>query len=395
MSFRPSYRRVSLRAAVAAAALGGAVLVPATAAFADTVPAAPAGQGQQATDAGTLIRTDELKGGLTAKVYKHGDQHVYYTAEVLDGAKALGVLTAGGGYAPEESKVFGNGIKVTLDFTGAVTSVVDAGSDGQGPVTPVGTLIRTDELKGGLTAKVYKHGDQHVYYTAEVLDGAKALGVLTAGGGYAPEESRVFGNGIKVTLDFTGAVTSVVDAGSDGQGPVTPVECVATVTKSIGAGTLAELSISPSGPSVVFQGGDGKVLGQLSRLHPALPASAGFLGEIINPSSTAPQLRTNMEGGGHPASVTDFPKLPKGCSFTYATTSGNSTSGDGTSANGTETQTSQTSQTSVVPKGSVAAGAEVEQNGSPVLIAVGGAAAVGAAGLGFVLMRRRAAASAR
>ncbi|MFJ6431280.1 hypothetical protein [Streptomyces sp. NPDC091416] len=305
MSFRPSCRRVSFRAAVAAAALGGAVLVPATAAFADTVPATPAGQGQQSTDAGTLIRTDELKGGLTAKVYKHGDQHVYYTAEVLDGAKVLGVLTAGGGYAPEQSKVFGNGIKVTLDFTGAVTSVVDAGSDGQGPVTPV--------------------------------------------------------------------------------------ECVATVTKGIGAGTLAELSISPSGPSVVFQADDGQVLGQLSRLHPALPASAGFLGEIINPSSTAPQLRTNMEGGGHPASVTDFPKLPSGCSFAYATTSGNGASGKGTSGNGTE---AQTSQTSVVPKGSVAAGAEVEQNGSPALIAVGGAAAVGAAGLGFVLMRRRAAASA-
>ncbi|MER7725335.1 hypothetical protein [Streptomyces sp. NPDC096323] len=336
MSFRSSHRRVSLRTAVAAAALGGAVLAPATAAFADTVPATPAVQGQQATGKGTLIRTDALKGGLTAKVYKHGDQHIYYTATVLDGAKELGVLTAGGGYASEDSKVFGNGVKVTLDLTGAVTSVVDAGSDGQGPVTPV--------------------------------------------------------------------------------------ECVATVTKSIGAGTLAELSTGPSGPSVVFQGSDGKVVGQLSRLHPKLPASAGFLGEIINPSSTAPQLRTNMEGGGHPASVTDFPKLPKGCSFTYTTTSGtgssangssgtgssangssgtgssaNGTSGtgssaNGSSANGTETQTSQTS---VVPKGSVAAGAEIEQNGSPVLIAVGGAAAVGAAGLGFVLMRRRAAVSGR
>lgn len=391
MSFRPSYRRVSLRAAVAAAALGGAVLVPVTAAFADTVPPTPAGQGQQVTDEGSLIRTDQLKGGLTAKVYKHGDQHIYYTATVLKGATQLGTLQAGGGYASEESKVL-DGIKVTLDFTGAVTSVVDAGSGGQGPETPAGVLVHTDQLKGGLTAKVYKHGDTDVFYSADIDRDGKVLAGLVAGFGHKAEDTKVY-DGISVTLRSDGRITSVDDNGSDGQGPVTPVKCVATVTKSIGAGTEAEISISPSGPSVVFQdAGDGKVVGQLDRLHPKLPASVGFLGEILNPSSTAPQLRTNMEGGGHPASVTDFPKLPKGCSFTYATTSGNGTSGNGTSGNGTETQTSQTS---VVPKGSVAAGAEIEQNGSPVLIAVGGAAAVGAAGLGFVVMRRRAVASGR
>lgn len=387
MSFRPSYRRASLRTAVAAAALGGAVLVPATAAFADTAPSTPAAQGQQATDEGTLIRTDQLKGGLTAKVYKHGDQHVYYTATVLKGATQLGTLQAGGGYASEESKVL-DGIKVTLDFTGAVTSVVDAGSGGQGPETPAGVLVHTDQLKGGLTAKVYQHGDTDVFYSADIDRGGKVLAGLVAGFGHKAEDTKVY-DGISVTLHSDGRITSVDDHGSDGQGPVTPVKCVATVTKSIGAGTLAELAISPSGPSAVFKGaGEDKVIGQLDRLHPKLPASAGFLGEIINPSSTAPQLRTNMEGGGHPASVTAFPKLPQGCSFTYATTSGDAASGN--------TAQTQTSQTTVVPKGSVAAGAEIEQNGgSPVLIAVGGAAAVGAAGLGFVLLRRRTAASTR
>ncbi|MEU1490125.1 hypothetical protein ABZ456_07730 [Streptomyces sp. NPDC005776] len=384
MSFRPSYRRVSLRTAVVAAALGGAALVPAGAAFADTVPATPAGRVQQVTDEGTPVRTDELEGGLTAKVYKHGDQHIYYTATVLEGARELGVLTAGGGYAPEESKVFGNGVKVTLDFTGAVTSVVDAGSDGQGPETPAGVLVHTDELEGGLTAKVYKHGDTDVYYSADIDREGKVLDGLVAGFGYAKQDTKVYGD-ISVTLYSDGRITSVDDHGSDGQGPVTSVKCVATVTKSIGAGTVAELSISPTGPSAVFKGaGEDTVIGRLDRLHPKLPVSAGFLGEIIDPSGPAPRLRTNMEGGGHPASVTDFPKLPKGCGFTYATTSGN----------GTQTRT-QTSQTSVVPKGSVAAGAEIEQSGSPVLIAVGGAAAVGAAGLGFVLIRRRTAASAR
>ncbi|WP_405405066.1 hypothetical protein [Streptomyces sp. NBC_01104] len=382
MSFRPSYRRVSLRAALAAAVLASAVLAPATAALADSAPAAPAaGQGQQATDEGTPVRTDLLKGGLTARVFKHGDQHIYYTAAVLNGSKELGTLRAGGGYAAEDSKVF-DGIEVTLDFTGAVTSAVDAGSDGQGPVTPAGVLVHTDRLKGDLTAKVYKHGDTDVYYSADIDRKGKVLAGLVAGFGHGKQDTKVYGD-ISVTLHSDGRITSADDHGSDGQGPVTPVRCVATVNKDIGAGTTARLSTGPSGPSVVFlDAGSGKVVGQLSRLHPKLPASAGFLGEIIGPDSVAPRLRTNMEGGGHPASVTEFPELPAGCSYTYTRTSGN----------GSETQTSQTS---VVPKGSVAAGAEIEQHGSPVLIAVGGAAAAGAAGLGFVVLRRRTAAAGR
>lgn len=81
----------------------------------------------------------------------------------------------------------------------------------------------------------------------------------------------------------------------------------------------------------------------------------------------------------------EVPKLPDGCSFLYDTGSG--------TGNATGTQSSQTS---VVPKGSVAAGAELEQGADPVLVAVGGAAAaVGAAGIGFVVLRRRTAAAGR
>ncbi|MFJ8589072.1 hypothetical protein ACIRD2_31055 [Streptomyces sp. NPDC093595] len=48
-----------------------------------------------------------------------------------------------------------------------------------------------------------------------------------------------------------------------------------------------------------------------------------------------------------------------------------------------------TTQTTIVPEGGVAAGAEVQEGDHLMLVAGAGAAALGAAGLGFVALRRR------
>ncbi|MEV7399422.1 hypothetical protein AB0N93_03270 [Streptomyces sp. NPDC091267] len=316
MSFRPTIRRTALRSAIATAALAGAVLVPAATAFADTTPTTPAPSSPAPTSP-----------------------------------------------APT---------------TSAPTKPADEG-----------TLIRTDKLTGGLSAKVYQHGvensDDLVWYTATVLKGDRVLGTLTAGAGHQAKDTKVFGE-IAVALHADGRVTSANEHGSGGQGPETPTRCVAEIKTSIGGGTAAFLGISPSGPYVRFQGAAGGPFLDygLDRLHPKLPESAGFDAEILNPNSTAPRLRFNMQGGGNPAGYADFPKLPKGCSFLYDTGSG--------TGNGSDTQSSQTS---VVPKGSVAAGAEPAQSADPLLIEVGGAAALGAAGLGFVVLRRRTATAGR
>ncbi|MFD5142511.1 hypothetical protein [Streptomyces sp. NPDC058401] len=156
-----------------------------------------------------------------------------------------------------------------------------------------------------------------------------------------------------------------------------PSKCVVVKEAWIGAGTDAVMTIAPSGPSVSFKdAGSGKALSQrLDRTHPKLPANAGFLAEILDPNGPAPKLRTNMEGGGHKAGVTDFPKLPKGCTFDYGKGKG---------------------QTKDVPKGGVAAGAEYGQGADPALIAAGGAlAAAAAVGLGFSVKRRRTAPAGR
>ncbi|MDG9721559.1 MULTISPECIES: hypothetical protein [unclassified Streptomyces] len=165
---------------------------------------------------------------------------------------------------------------------------------------------------------------------------------------------------------------------------------MATKSQSIGAGTTAILSISPSGPSVRFQGAgeEGFIPGlSLNRTHPKLPASAGFLAEILQPNSVSPRLRTNMEGGGHPASVTSFPRLPEGCSFAYQADGSGQTGGTDRTV---RTVPAGTTQTSVIPKGGVAAGYEASDGGDSPLVTVGGAAAaLGAAGVAFVALRRR------
>ncbi|MFF9362884.1 hypothetical protein [Streptomyces griseoluteus] len=286
------------------------------------------------------------------------------------------------------STQIGTPTATTKPGTPATTAAPTASEGPNGQQGPV--LMKTVALKGDLTANVYKHTDQGGYYSATVVFKGRTLGELRAGGSFGAQQTKVF-NGIKVTLRADGGMTSADEyVGNGGQGPVTPVRCVVTVTRSIGAGTEALVTISPSGPSVDFRGaGETKLLPYtLDRLHPKLPASAGFQAEILDPNSTHPRLRTNMEGGGHPATVQDFPKLPSGCGFAYPTTSTGSTGSTGGTTTSNAGATS-TNQTTVIPKGSVAAGYEGTGTGNaPVLMAVGGAAA-GAAGIGFVVLRRR------
>ncbi|WP_327289463.1 hypothetical protein [Streptomyces sp. NBC_01198] len=252
----------------------------------------------------------------------------------------------------------------------------DKGGNGQGPVTPAGVLVHTDTLKGGLVAQVYKFGTDNPYYTADITKGGKVAGSLTAGFGYQATASHVYGD-TSVTLYADGRITSAADKGGSGQGPVTPVGCTAATDQNIGGGTTALLTISPSGPSVLFRsaGEKGVIPGlELDRKHPKLPAGH-FAAEILRPNSATPQLRTSTQGGGHASLVTDFPRLPKGCAFTYSTTSGGP-------------------QTAVIPQGSVAAGYQAPAGDHASLLAVGGAtAALGAAGIAFVAVRRRTAAT--
>ncbi|MGC5343426.1 hypothetical protein [Streptomyces sp. DT171] len=406
MSLVISRRRVALRSAIITATLAGAALGSTAAAFADTAPAVPAavdtpaapaaptapavpdvpqaGEQPTGTTDGALLRTDQFKAGLSGRIYRHDGAHPYYTATVLKGGKQLGTLTAGGDHAAQDTKVF-DGITVILHSNGTTTSYGKEGPNAQGPVTPAGVLVHRDKLKGGLTAVVYRHGTTSVFYSADVSSKGKIAGHLTAGHGYKTEETKVI-SGVSVTLHSDGRITSASDQDSDGKGPG---RCDATRSVDIGAGVEALLTIAPDGPSVILRGwGDRKVLDKLDRAHPKLPADAGVIAEILRPESHSPQLRTKTEGGGHLASVVDFPKLPKGCTFLYGNGNGNGSSG--TKQGRISGKNGLLRQTKVVPQGGVAAGAEFEEGGDSTFVALAGAtAAVGVLGLGFVVLRRR------
>lgn len=449
-----------------AAAPAAATTAPTTKAPAATAPApkapaatAPAAEAPAAPDADVLVRTVELDGGLTAKVYDKGTQHRYFTATVLRGTTVLGELKAGGGYDATDTGIF-SGYAVTLDAEGRVTAV-EAGPEHA-------TLVRTEKLIGGRTAKIYKLKDQN--HIAELfLEGRKVGEIHAAGrsvadwepsteyfvlnpdgttynwtGTTAPLDNRYYrlvdgtileahyngtttglqtvdpatgkGSGYTYTYNgskvlFYGKAVVVLEAtghfaayvpGAARQSAPQPYNmetgkvdhCLPrTLGVAIGAGTMAELTMTTKGPKAkLVTAGDEKVIGVLDRAHPSLPASAGIVARIDGAFTATPSLYAKVEGGEAKGGTYTFPSLPKGCSVEglapAGQTQGNG-NGNGTS-NGARTQGGQTS---VVPQGGVAAGAEfAAEEGSGTLVAAGaGAAALTAAGLGFLAMRRRTA----
>ncbi|MFD7015046.1 hypothetical protein [Streptomyces sp. NPDC059928] len=330
-TYTPS-RRLALRAAVATAALAGALFAPA-AAFAATTAEAPAAA-QPSAGQSANPRYD----GEKVLVYKDATHGV------------LAVLRNG----PEGPEAWFRAVGPNWR-PGDVWAVrVIAGVSRQQP---------TD------TAKEYVVG-----LKAQLLDASSAT------------------PSVKVTSPDGTVKTYALPKGRPATKPTTPPvggasakSCTVTRTNSIGAGTDAVMTMSPSGPTVTFQDGPGDPvpsLGKLDRNHPKLPASAGIYAEILHPYATAPQLKTKVEGGvGSRYAIQDFPKLPQGCELNGTTPA--KTPSAAPSAN--------TGQTSVVPKGAVAAGAEIkDQSGDKSALLVGGAGLALVGGAGYTVLRRRA-----
>ncbi|MFC9703711.1 hypothetical protein ACFTWD_23790 [Streptomyces sp. NPDC056943] len=485
--------RTSLRTAIAVALVTGvAITAPALtagAAFAAgtnptpaptatvtataTASPAPTVTATAAASEGAPVRTVQLAGGLSAKVYAKGDQHPYYTATVVKGGRTLGELKAGAGYGGKDTEVFA-GYTVTLNAEGQVTATAtEAGA-------PQGTLVRTQTLLTGTVAKIYKVKVQN--YRAELFREGHPVGVLEAvtrsvagqdngeffvlnpdgttynwvgniapgspgiyrlvdgtvlqlgkkdgsfglqridpatdkGSGYIYVHSGrkvyFFGKAV-VVLEQDGSFSAYVPGaskqaapqpygmGGGGQGEDTPVvtklgPCTVSITVGIGAGTAAELFMTRQGPVAEFSAaGEDRVFAMVDRAHPSLPKSVGIIGRIVSPNSATPSLYTQVEGGpGAKGATHAFPKLPKGCTLETAPgNTANGTTGTTGTAGAGKGITTHAGQTSVIPQGGVAAGAELgEQEGNTALLAAGAGASFAAAGLGFVVLRRRTAAS--
>ncbi|GHJ94818.1 hypothetical protein SNE510_43370 [Streptomyces sp. NE5-10] len=447
--------KTAAKPAAAAATTAPATQAPAPAAPATTAPAADAAD--TAPDADVLVRTVALDGGLTAKVYNRGTQHRYFTATVLRGTTVLGELKAGGGYGGEETKVF-SGYAVTLDAEGEVTAV-EAGPEHatlvrtdkllSGTVAKIyklqeqnwfAELFRGGDKVGELHAvtrsvagqdngeylvlnpdgsthnwignsapaklghyrladgTIVEVGQKDGHYGLRTVDPATGEGggflYLTAG-----DRKVYFLGKAVVVLESPGSFAAFVPGQKEQSAPqpynleTGKVDhCLPTsIEFPIGAGTQARLTMTTKGPKAkLVTAGDEKVIGVLDRAHPSLPASAGIIARIDGAFTATPSLYAKVEGGDAEGSSHPFPALPKGCVLETVPAGGTQTGG----TTGTGTQT-QGGQTSVVPRGGVAAGVEpTAEEGSATLLAVGaGAASLAAAGLGFTVLRRRAVAA--
>ncbi|MEF9884967.1 hypothetical protein [Streptomyces sp. P9-A4] len=168
-------------------------------------------------------------------------------------------------------------------------------------------------------------------------------------------------------------------------GPVKTGDCTVreVITAAFGARWRIVLTNDlRKGPKAVMFDPNGVVMETADRTDPGLGA---FGLRIKGANTPTPVLGQRVQDSVAPRQYwRAFPKLPTGCGTNDATTV---PAGNGNT-------TVNTGQTSVIPRGGVAAGAEfAPADDSTALIAAGaGAAAVTAAGLGFVALRRRAAA---
>ncbi|MEV7522982.1 hypothetical protein [Streptomyces sp. NPDC091371] len=180
--------------------------------------------------------------------------------------------------------------------------------------------------------------------------------------------------------------------------PTTPDSCVAAVTKlNLGAGVLADLSMSPKGPkAVMYTDPAGTWTQTLTRTSPQI--AEPYYARIANPSGAKPVFEWKTQGGsGVPVSALPFPALPKGCALEYQVKEDAATptaSATPKPAASTAPKAQTAGQTSVVPKGGVAAGAEIAaadtDNSTTVAAGAGLMAVFGALGASVFLRRRRA-----
>ncbi|MER8046802.1 hypothetical protein [Streptomyces sp. NPDC094032] len=263
-------------------------------------------------------------------------------------------------------------------------------------------------LADGGHAELFKLGPAS--YRAVLHDPrGKVTGELKADGAGRGDQ---FG-GLWVTLTSGGALSSWENPGFGGDWSDTREGC--TVTRFSGSpwkDVDLALSNGPKGPVArLTRSGDGKVLATLDRNHTTALYGGARVKGLLDPAPELPTLQMRVHGQSLPWEGRKFPAAPKNCGTTpkkptpapkptpTSKPKPKPTTGTTTSAKATTTTTATTpttySQTSVVPKGSVAAGAELTAGGSPdrtLLFAGGGAlAAAGAAGVALALFRRHGA----
>ncbi|GHF79449.1 hypothetical protein [Streptomyces griseosporeus] len=171
-----------------------------------------------------------------------------------------------------------------------------------------------------------------------------------------------------------------------GTGPITVIgKCTVlqTIPSRFGGWTVDLTNSLDAGPKAVLKTDEGKVVASVDRAHPEDQEHGLW---IKRADTTTPVFLDNNQGGDSPWRETPFPALPKDCVNTGA-----GTTKPADTATTATTTTTTTTQTKTVPVGGVAAGVEGGGTGIDTPLLAGGAAtaAVGVLGLGYAVRRRR------
>ncbi|MEV6675970.1 hypothetical protein AB0N09_03765 [Streptomyces erythrochromogenes] len=285
----------------------------------------------------------------------------------------------------------------------AATTPTAAAVTGTAPDRYAGTPVLIDK---GVVA-VLRHGSEGPEaWIRAVSDGwkpgddymSRVLGTLDL----QHPEAAVNGLELELTKSGKGHVLTVTKDGKATSYPLPrattgPSDCVSEVKQvNLGAGLLVDLTMSPKGPKAFMHGDEpGSAWTQtLTRTNPQ--GSPDYFAHINDPSGAKPVFEWKTQGGQNvPSRFAAFPALPKGCTPEYPVTretpapkSEPSVTKPVTGANAS-TQTA--GQTTVVPRGSVAAGAEVasEDTDDSTTVAAGAGLLAVCAMLGATFLRRR------
>ncbi|MCT4357800.1 hypothetical protein M5362_32355 [Streptomyces sp. Je 1-79] len=367
--------RTALRTAVAAALLAGVAATPAltagTAFAADAKPktaAVPTADAKPATDArpaiddpAGLVRTETLPGGTIAKIYKVGVTH--HRAELFFEGNPVGVIDANGRPAAGNDNgtffvLYGDGR--TLSWVGNYLSGAD---------------LWTYELADGTLLELGMAQDGR--YGLQLIENGRGRGFTYL---YSDRSVWTYGKAV-VVLESDGGFAAYI-----------PGSKVQAAPKPVKNDTPAPLpkpkpTPSPAGPE------DGALFGRQDLGH-------GYKGDVYRKGGdlTAKIFKGGKEVGRLSANQTDktFEKKVFGDEIEVTLSWNGELRADWLAdrRQGTSPQTTKTTQTTVVPQGGVAAGAEFgAETDRTLLVAGAGAASLAAAGLGFVAFRRRTAGS--
>ncbi|MFD6110814.1 hypothetical protein ACFWG0_11990 [Streptomyces yangpuensis] len=259
----------------------------------------------------------------------------------------------------------------------------------------------------------WKPGDNYMYRVLTVLD---RMNPVDSANGLRLEITRPNSAAPLLTVTKAGVATSFPMPLSEA-GRTHGAECVSATKRLALHGTLvADLATTPDGPQVQLVDGVTKQpYNRLTRTGPALAKGDRTVARIVNPGAARPSFEYETPGQADPFGTALFPELPAGCAFTYAfqgeapaakpeatptakpsaTASSSSSSSSSSSAAAPTART--VGQTSVVPAGGVAAGAEIaaeDTDDSTTAYAGAGLAAI-VAGLGAAFVARRRARTRR